>query len=74
MTITPFEIRIDVAEHPLVWERWKTLVDHFGGPSEAMIAILSGRVEIDLIPDRIGTDRGYAVEFRPGAKIERRKP
>jgi hypothetical protein len=67
MTITPFEIRIDVAEHPLVWERWKTLVDHFGGPSEAMIALLSGRVEI-------GDNRCYAVEFRPGAKIWRRKP
>ena len=66
MTITPFEIRIDVAEHPLVWERWKTLVDHFGGPSEAMIALLSGHVEI-------GDDRGYAVEFRPGAKIWRKK-
>jgi uncharacterized cupin superfamily protein len=32
-----------------------------------MIALLSGRVEI-------GDERGYAVEFRPGAKIERRKP
>ena len=67
MTITPFEIRIDAAEHPLVCERWEALVKHFGGPNEALIAILSGHVEI-------GDDRGYAVEFRPGAKIERRKP
>ena len=67
-TVTPFEINIDAVEHPLVCERWEALVKHFGGPSEALIAILSGHRAV------IGDNRGYAVEFRPGAKIERRKP
>jgi hypothetical protein len=66
MTIKPFDISFNATEHPLVCERWEALVKHFGGPNEALIAILSGHVEI-------GDERGYAVEFRPGAKIERMK-
>ena len=69
MTITPFDIRFDAAEHPLVCERWEALVKHFGGPNEALIAILSGHLDIDpinLVSEGV-------VTFRPGAKIERRK-